>query len=49
MDEKPVFAFSMGYVFPRLREIGDGTEIWIRRSALPPRLVRRADAVGEGI
>ncbi|MDH3211713.1 MAG: hypothetical protein OEM05_04430 [Myxococcales bacterium] len=49
MDEKPVFAFSMGYVFPLLREIDDGTEVWIRRSALPPRLVTRVDAAGEGI
>ena len=25
----------MGYVFPLIREIDDGTEAWIRPSALP--------------
>jgi SAM-dependent methyltransferase len=33
--ENPLFAFYMGYVFPLLREIDDGTERWIRPSALP--------------
>jgi SAM-dependent methyltransferase len=33
--ENPLFAFYMGYVFPLIREIDDGTEAWIRPSALP--------------
>jgi SAM-dependent methyltransferase len=33
--ENPLFALYMGYVFPILRDIDDGTEEWIRPSALP--------------
>jgi SAM-dependent methyltransferase len=33
--ENPLFALYMGYVFPVLRDIDDGTEEWIRPSALP--------------
>jgi SAM-dependent methyltransferase len=33
--ENPLFAFYMGYVFPLLRDIDDGTEMWIKPSALP--------------
>ena len=32
----PLFTFYMDYVFPVLREIDEGTECWIRPSALPP-------------
>ncbi len=32
----PLFAFYMGYVFPMLRKIDDGTEEWILPSELPP-------------
>ncbi len=31
----PLFAFYMGYVFPLVRKIDDGTEAWIRPTALP--------------
>ena len=34
--ENPAFTFYMGYVFPVLRDIDDGTEAWIRPSRLPP-------------
>ncbi len=31
----PLFALYMGYVFPLLREIDDGTEVWLRPLNLP--------------
>lgn len=31
----PLFAFYMGYIFPLLRNIDDGTEHWLKPSALP--------------
>ena len=34
--ENPVFRTYMGYVFPLLCDIDEGTEEWIRPSALPP-------------
>jgi SAM-dependent methyltransferase len=34
--ENPLFAFYMGYVFPLIRRIDDGTEAWIKPSTLPP-------------
>jgi SAM-dependent methyltransferase len=33
--ENPLFALYMGYVFPVIRDIDDGTEVWVRPSALP--------------
>lgn len=33
--DNPVFAFYMGYMFPLLRDIDDGTELWIKPSGLP--------------
>ncbi|UCF61059.1 MAG: methyltransferase domain-containing protein, partial [Anaerolineaceae bacterium] len=33
--ENPIFRFYMGYIFPLLREIDDGTEKWVMPSALP--------------
>ncbi|MBM4363583.1 MAG: hypothetical protein FJ104_12955, partial [Deltaproteobacteria bacterium] len=33
--ENPLFRFYMGYVFPLLRRIDDGTEEWILPGALP--------------
>ncbi len=34
--ENPLFAFYMGYVFPLIREIDDGTEAWVKPTSLPP-------------
>jgi SAM-dependent methyltransferase len=34
--ENPLFAFYMGYVFPLIREIDDGTETWVKPTSLPP-------------
>ncbi len=33
--ENPLFRFYMGYVFPVIRDIDEGTERWIRPSRLP--------------
>jgi SAM-dependent methyltransferase len=33
--ENPLFRLYMGYVFPLLRRIDDGTELWMRPSSLP--------------
>jgi ubiquinone/menaquinone biosynthesis C-methylase UbiE len=33
--ENPLFRLYMGYVFPLLRRIDDGTELWVRPTALP--------------
>lgn len=33
--DNPVFAFYMGYMFPLLRDIDDGTELWIKPRGLP--------------
>lgn len=32
----PIFRFYMGYIFPILRPIDEGTEIWIKPDQLPP-------------
>ena len=34
--ENPGFRLYMGYLFPLLRRIDDGTELWLRPSTLPP-------------
>jgi len=34
--ENPLFAFYMGYMFPLLRDIDDGTEVWMEPRRLPP-------------
>jgi ubiquinone/menaquinone biosynthesis C-methylase UbiE len=34
--ENPLFRFYMGYVYPLLNEIDEGTERWLRPSVLPP-------------
>ena len=34
--ENPLFRLYMGYVFPLVRRIDDGTEQWVRPTALPP-------------
>ncbi len=33
--KNPIFALYMGYLFPLIREIDDGTEAWIKPYALP--------------
>jgi SAM-dependent methyltransferase len=33
--QNPLFEFYMGYVFPLLREIDDGTEAWLKPTDLP--------------
>jgi SAM-dependent methyltransferase len=33
--ENPIFRFYMGYIFPLLRDIDDGTEQWLMPTALP--------------
>ena len=33
--KNPLFALYMGYLFPLIREIDDGTEAWIKPYALP--------------
>jgi len=42
--ENPLFAFYMGYMFPLLRDIDDGTETWIKPSRLPSVRGARWDA-----
>ncbi len=34
--KNPLFALYMGYLFPLIREIDDGTEAWIKPDSLPP-------------
>ncbi len=33
--KNPIFALYMGYLFPLIREIDDGTEAWIKPYSLP--------------